>query len=161
MKNKKYLVIFSVVLVAVIILCSFYAKKSNKTDFQQNSVKFFEQMVSIDNLKLFLADSNDKIVENFNGYCTERGLSSLMENRIERFNFGYIMKHDIQSFKNLKVELIEQSSEGEETFMDYKITYMYIDSQSKEYELTDYYTLNYVGGKIDHEIGRASCRERV
>ena len=107
-------------------------------------------MVSIENYELYKSGSFDKLTDKYKEYFTDTGLKVVFSNRENRFNYNFIEKYSIESYKDLKVELLKESVDGDTTFKDYKITYTYIDDKSKEYEMNDYYQLNIMGNKIDY-----------
>lgn len=154
MKKKNILIIFFILAVMIISLFIF-VKYIEKADTEQKDDEkffndFFEQIISIENFKLFLHNEEEKLENNFKEYCNDRGISVLFGNRIVSYNYNYIIKHDIQSYENLKVELLEESSDENKIFKDYKITYNYIDINNTKYEMCDYYTINVIDKKIDY-----------
>ncbi len=154
MKKKNILLIF-LAIAAIMITIFIFLKYIDKNDVEKIDDEkffndFFEQIISIENFKLFLHNEEDRLENNFKEYCNDRGISVLFENRIVSYNYKYILKHDIQSYENLKVELLEESSDANKIFKDFKITYNYIDTNKNKYEMCDYYTINVIDNKIDY-----------
>jgi len=115
-----------------------------------DAIGFFKNLISNDTFELIASDNTIKLTEVFSKYCNERGLGILFGNRVVLKNYNYITENYILSFENLNVELLEETSDENTIYRDYKISYTYIDKDKKKYELVDYYRINIKDNKIDY-----------
>jgi hypothetical protein len=150
LKREAKLKVIVIVIVAVLCMVYFFVNCNSKSSVEDNYIEFFKQMISVENYKLLKDGNYEELADNFRLYCNERGLNVVMSNREIKYNYNFIEKHNIKSYRNLFVELIEESTDGETYFKKYKISYNYIDSNNKEYEMADYYQLNIKDNMIDY-----------
>lgn len=149
MKNFKLKVI--ILIVIVILLATYLAFDFfNNPSVDENDAAFFKQITSLENYSLMKEGKYEELSNNFKMYCNERGLDVIMSNREIRYNYEFVEKYNIKNCKDLSVELLDESSDNGTNFREYKINYIYIDNEGKEYKITDYYSLNIKDGKIDY-----------
>ena len=150
--RKNMSIVIIVVIIAVLCLVFFSMKNRdavNEGD-NQSDVEFFKQIISVENSALIEEGKYDELSKAFEPYCNERGLDVVMSNREIRYNYDFIDDYNIKDYKDLSVELLDESADNATVFREYKIEYTYIDTDGKEYKMTDYYNLNVKDGKIDY-----------
>ncbi len=140
-------------LIIIIVLCFFIYltfRIFNNVSVGDKYSEFFEQIISVDNYKLYKEGRYEDLADNFKEYCNERGIESIMANRETRYNYGFIEKYSILKYRDLVIELIDESANDNVKFRKYKIIYTYVDNNNRDYIMTDYYQLNIKGDKIDY-----------